>query len=101
MGMADIVTMKENDTVALKDVLDDLDIKHDDAVEFLKRVGFPVWREVNRYLASSIISLLKNCQGIRIISSLIMNVIIVTSSLTILVPNMNAASVGTFFVQTV
>lgn len=45
MGMADIVTMKENDTVALKDVLDDLDIKHDDAVEFLKRVGFPVWRE--------------------------------------------------------
>ena len=29
MGMADIVTMKENDTVALKDVLDDLDIKPD------------------------------------------------------------------------
>ena len=43
--MADIITMKESDTVALKDVLVDLDIEHDDALEFLKRVGFPVWRE--------------------------------------------------------
>ena len=45
MGMFEALVMKEGDLVPLKDVIGELDITHDDAVEFLKRVGYPVFRE--------------------------------------------------------
>ncbi len=43
--MFEALVMKEGDLVPLNDAIDELGITHDDAIEFLKRVGYPVFRE--------------------------------------------------------
>ncbi len=45
MGMFEALVMKEGDLVPLNDIIGELGITHDDAIEFLKRVGYPVFRE--------------------------------------------------------
>ena len=43
--MFEVLVMKEGDLVPLNDAIGELGITHDDAIEFLKRVGYPVFRE--------------------------------------------------------
>ena len=45
MGMFEALVMREGDLVPLNDVITELGISHDDAIEFLRRVNYPVFRE--------------------------------------------------------
>lgn len=45
MGMFEALVMKGGDLIPLNDVIAELGISHDDAIEFLRRVKYPVFRE--------------------------------------------------------